>query len=83
MWATPRRVSVPLSIDNGGHMKITTAISAWLMTRAARRGERGATAVEYGIMIAAVAAVLIFTIDALMDGLGNAFDQSIDNIDDD
>jgi Flp pilus assembly pilin Flp len=82
MWATPRRVSVTLSIDNGGNMKITTAISVWLMTRAARRGERGATVVEYGLLIAGVAVVLIFTIDALMDGMGGAFDRTVDGIDD-
>jgi Flp pilus assembly pilin Flp len=82
MRPTSRRVSVVSSIDNGGNMKITTAMSVWLAIRSARRGERGATVVEYGLLIAGVAVVLIFTIDALMDGMGNAFDETVDNIDD-
>lgn len=51
---------------------------ARLTTR--RQGERGATTVEYGILVAAVAAVLIFGIDALLDAMNRAFDNTVDNI---
>lgn len=74
------RVSVGSSIDNGGHMKITTAISVWLATRPARRGERGATAVEYAIMVAVAAALLTAVIGALLDAMGIAFDNGFDNL---
>ena len=56
-----------------------TAIVAWL---SARRDDRGATAVEYGIMVAAVAAGLVLLISGMMNGLEAAFDAMIGGIQD-
>jgi pilus assembly protein Flp/PilA len=41
-----------------------------------REGERGATAVEYGIMVALIAAVIIFVVKAVGSKTSNAF-QSV------
>ena len=39
--------------------QIARVASAWLVARANVKSERGATAVEYGIMVALIAAVII------------------------
>ncbi|MBG6216403.1 pilus assembly protein Flp/PilA [Arthrobacter sp. CAN_A6] len=41
-----------------------------------RRSEVGATAVEYGIMVALIAVVIITAVTFLGDGLGDAFTQA-------
>lgn len=41
-----------------------------------RHGERGATAVEYGIMIALIAVVIIAAVQALGGNLVNAFEEA-------
>jgi pilus assembly protein Flp/PilA len=40
-----------------------------------RSGERGATAVEYGIMIALIAAVIILVVQRVGDKVNNAFTE--------
>lgn len=52
---------------------------AWLTTR---RGERGATTVEYALMVAALAIGLALIIGGLMEGLDAAFDATVDGIGD-
>jgi pilus assembly protein Flp/PilA len=51
-------------------------IQAWLL---ARRDERGATAVEYGIMVALIAAVIIVAVQTLGVSIDAAFD-SVNNV---
>lgn len=48
-----------------------TALSARL-----RRDEKGATAVEYGIMVALIAVVIIAAVTLLGGGMAEAFDQA-------
>lgn len=43
------------------------------MTLAARRSERGATAVEYGLMVALIAVAIIVTVGALGNSLEGMF----------
>jgi len=40
-----------------------------------RSGERGATAVEYGIMVALIAAVIILVVTAVGEKTNNAFEK--------
>jgi pilus assembly protein Flp/PilA len=40
-----------------------------------REGERGATAVEYGIMVALIAAVIILVVQAVGQKTSNAFES--------
>ena len=47
-------------------------IHAWLIQR---RDERGATAVEYGIMVALIAAVIIVAVQTLGLSVDKAFDS--------
>jgi pilus assembly protein Flp/PilA len=42
--------------------QIVRALAAWVTARADVRSERGATAVEYGIMVALIAAVIILAV---------------------
>ena len=48
-------------------------IQAWLLAR--RDDERGATAVEYGIMVALIAAVIILAVQTLGVSVDKAFDD--------
>lgn len=48
-------------------------ISATLHT--ARRDERGATAVEYGLLVALIAAVIIVAVALLGDNITDAFSE--------
>jgi pilus assembly protein Flp/PilA len=44
------------------------------------RDERGATAVEYGLMVALIAVAIILAVTALGDGLFNLFNGIVDDI---
>jgi pilus assembly protein Flp/PilA len=44
-----------------------------------REGERGATAVEYGIMVALIAAVIILVVKAVGSKTSNAF-QTVNSV---
>ena len=48
-------------------------IQAWLLAR--RDDERGATAVEYGILVALIAAVIIVAVQTLGISVDKAFDD--------
>jgi pilus assembly protein Flp/PilA len=46
----------------------------WMLARTSElHNERGATAVEYGLMVAVIAAVIVLTVVALGDELNTAF----------
>ena len=45
-----------------GILQMAQIASAWLSTRLNLKSERGATAVEYGIMVALIAAVIILAV---------------------
>ena len=45
-----------------------------------RRRERGASAVEYGLIIALIAVAIILTVTALGGGLDNLFQQVLDSL---
>jgi pilus assembly protein Flp/PilA len=47
-------------------------LHAWLVTR---RDERGATAVEYGMIVALIAAVIVVTVGLLGGNVNVAFDK--------
>lgn len=47
--------------------------AAWLTARLNVRNERGATAVEYGLMVALIAAVIIGSVVLLGNNAKNAF----------
>ena len=49
-----------------------------LLKLSAPRDERGSTAVEYGLMVALIAVVLIFAVGTLGSGLSDIF-QSVAN----
>lgn len=52
-----------------------TYLRAWLTTR----GERGASAVEYGLLVAGVAAAFILAMLALGESVSAVFNHTTDN----
>ena len=54
--------------------------AAWLAARLNIRSERGATAVEYGIMVALIAAVIILAVVFLGQRTSNTFSCSAEAI---
>lgn len=44
------------------------------------RHERGASAVEYGLLVAAIAAVIVVVVMAVGTVTGNLFDKSCDSV---
>ena len=56
-------------------------IHSWVVTRALEmRSERGATAVEYGLMVALIAAVIVATVALLGDEIHGAFETVLEEI---
>ncbi|WP_141013842.1 Flp family type IVb pilin [Nocardioides sambongensis] len=53
-----------------------------LNARMARAEQRGATAVEYGLLVALIAAVIIVAVVALRDQISDAFQDTADSIED-
>jgi pilus assembly protein Flp/PilA len=53
---------------------------AVLRHRSGRRGDEGASAVEYGLLVAAIAAVIVGLVFALGSYVRGAFQTSCDNI---
>ena len=49
-------------------------------TKLMRSDERGATAVEYGLLVALIAAVIIGVVMILGDEIGNAFQSIVDQL---
>jgi pilus assembly protein Flp/PilA len=56
-------------------LQLWTALQAW------KASEKGATMVEYGIVVALIAVVSILVVGALGVDVFNAFDQSQSNMD--
>jgi len=56
-----------------GFLTVLRTSSLWLTTRLNLRSEAGATAVEYGLMIALIAAVIVGAVAVLGQQTGNAF----------
>jgi pilus assembly protein Flp/PilA len=54
--------------------------AAWLVARANIKSERGATAVEYGIMVALIAAVIIVAVVFLGKKTSSTFSCTASNI---
>ena len=50
----------------------------WLQTRLAEERERGATAVEYGMLVALIAAFLVAVVILLRDAIAGAFQSVVD-----
>jgi len=57
-------------------------LEAFIATRAAKRDERGASAVEYGLLIAGIAAVIVVAVFALGPVVKEAFDDTCKSIKD-
>lgn len=55
-------------------------VGTWVTTRANIRSERGATAVEYGVMVALIAAVIITAVLALGQQASDTFQCTADSI---
>ncbi|MBO0845420.1 MAG: Flp family type IVb pilin [Nocardioides sp.] len=56
-------------------------LRSFLITRRSRRGQRGATAVEYGLLIAGIAAVIAVVVYALGGVvLTNLFQSTCDSV---
>ena len=51
----------------------------WLQARVPR-GERGATAVEYGMMVALIAAVIVVVVGTLGGQINDAFQTIVDEL---
>ncbi len=49
------------------------AVFCWFKSRLAAQGERGATAVEYGLMVALIAVAIIATVTLLGEQLDSLF----------
>ena len=47
---------------------------------AARRDERGASAVEYGLLIAGIAALIVLVVFAFGDNIADIFNSTCDSI---
>jgi pilus assembly protein Flp/PilA len=54
------------------------ALFAWLETARAARDEKGATAVEYGLLVALIAAVIVGTVLILGGQIQAAFQTIVD-----
>ena len=63
-----------------GLLQMAQIASAWLSTRLNLKSERGATAVEYGIMVALIAAVIILAVIFLGQKTSSTFSCTADVI---
>lgn len=59
---------------------VAVALPAWVTSRLNIRSERGATAVEYGLMVALIAAVIIGAVVVLGQNAKNTFDCTSNSI---
>lgn len=60
--------------------KLARLTSAWCVARLNLKSERGATAVEYGIMVALIAAVIIAAVVFLGQQTSSTFQCTADSI---
>lgn len=62
------------------YLKWARFMGTWVTTRANIKSERGATAVEYGVMVALIAAVIIVAVAALGQQASSTFDCTAKSI---
>lgn len=85
LWALPSSQGAPptgvaehwetvLTILRENTMYAFSTVLAYLTTAKVRRDERGATAVEYGLLVALIAAVIIAAVLLLGGKIDGAFD---------
>ena len=55
-------------------------LEAFIANRAAKRDERGASAVEYGLLIAGIAALIVIAVFALGPVVEDAFSKTCDEM---
>ncbi len=56
-------------------------LSRWVVAQMnATRNERGATAVEYGLLVALIAAIIVFVVATLGQEINTAFQTVVDNL---
>ena len=55
-------------------------VKTWVASRVAERDETGATAVEYGMLVGLIAAILVTTIGLLGGEILGAFDHVVDSL---
>lgn len=76
--------TIPLpNLDLGGTTmtdSLRTFIDSLRERRAERADERGASAVEYGLLVAGIAAVIVAIVFLLGGQVTNAFDDACDSI---
>jgi len=63
-----------------GMLSLPRAIGAWVVARLDIKSDRGATAVEYGIMVALIAAVIIVAVVFLGKKTSSTFSCTASNI---
>ena len=63
-----------------GLIRTTRLAAAWLVARANIKSERGATAVEYGVMVALIAAVIIVAVIFLGQRTSSSFSCAASNL---
>lgn len=63
-----------------GRPQLMTYLSMLLMARRAKTDERGASAVEYGLLIAGIAALVVVVIFAFSDTITGLFDDTCADI---
>lgn len=56
------------------------ALFCWFQSRLADKGERGATAVEYGLMVALIAIAIIVAVTLLGENLSGLFDEVAEKV---
>lgn len=64
-----------------GLLQTTRLAGSWLAARMNVKSERGATAVEYGVMVALIAAVIIVAVIFLGNKTSSTFSCTASNID--
>ena len=85
----------PLSTDTGssthpylassswakGGVQMLHGLSRWVVAQMNQsRNERGATAVEYGLLVALIAAIIVFVVATLGTEIDAAFQTVVDNL---
>ena len=61
-------------------MQLLQTLSAWVIARANVKDERGATMVEYGLLIALIAMVVAIGAEALGNGINDLFNEVADSL---
>jgi pilus assembly protein Flp/PilA len=57
------------------HMQLLQTLTAWVVARANMKDERGATMVEYGLLVALIAMVVAVGAELLGAGIDTLFDE--------